>query len=103
MSTQIKKYWPHLSKQEKFFQLGELIFDTDIVGQNPYYCFRRLMRDYKVNPKHGICICAAWMSQLNNFIPFMQNNALDKKGVEKALFTKIDIWEILDSALPKTY
>ena len=40
--------------EEMFFQIGEIGFGTDMVGQNAYYLLRHLIQDYKVNPNEGI-------------------------------------------------
>ena len=61
------------------------------------------MNDYKLNPNCGFYQWAAQMSQLNDFIPFMLSNALDKKRVDKALFDEMGLCEILNDELPKIY
>ena len=53
------------------------------------------MQDYKVNPNCRIREYAAWLSQLNNFVWFMPS--------EKALFAEMDLQEVLNGTLPKTY
>ena len=100
--TQTKEF-NNLILKEKLFQLGELIFGTDIVRWNRYYCLKRLMHDYKVNPNPGICKWVAWMSQLNNFISFMPDKDLDKKDIERTIFTEMDIQEVHNGALPLIY
>ena len=66
--------------EELCFLLGEIVFRTDMVGQNAYYLLRRLFRDYKVNPSRGIKEWGDRVKILLTYIPFVINNTLDKKG-----------------------
>ena len=88
---------------EIIFQLGELIFFTDMIRQNAYYCLRRLMHDYKVNTVRGIKECQWCMNQLNDYINFVPSKALDKQNTLKEEFTEIDMREILGMGLPESY
>mmetsp|Transcript_13540 Transcript_13540/g.14597 ORF Transcript_13540/g.14597 Transcript_13540/m.14597 type:complete len:83 (+) Transcript_13540:48-296(+) len=74
-----------------------------MVGQNAYYLLRRLFRDYKVNPSRGIKEWGDRVKILPTHIPFVINNALDKKGAENQLFTEQEMQEILDTSLPRNY
>ena len=83
--------------------IGKHIFGTEIVGRNGVYFTKRLMLDYKLNPNYGIYKWATRMTQLNKLIPYMPNNALNKKGLVKKLFNEMYHQEILDGALPRMY
>ena len=93
----------NLVLEEVVFQTGEHIFGTNMVRCNGVYCLKRFMRDYKVNSSRDIREWATRMTQLNEFIPYMLSEALDKKTVLKELFNKMDHWELLNVALPHTH
>lgn len=46
----------HVQLTEKLiFHLDELVFGTDMVGQNTCYCLKCLMRDHKVSVNQSVC------------------------------------------------
>ena len=86
-----------------FFCLGEIVFETDMVGANAYYLLRHLIQDYKVNINQGIKEKSDRIKQLQTYLPFVPSKSLDKRQASKEEFTKIEVQEILDNTLPKNY
>ena len=74
-----------------------------MVGRNAYYLLRRLMHDYNVDPHRGIKEWQWRMNQLNSYIKFMPSNSLEKRDGVKEEFTKHNLREFLDIALPNSY
>ena len=88
---------------EMFIWLGTMVFGTDMVGENAYYCLRYLIQDYKVNPNQGIQEWADEVKVLLIYIPFIPSKALERRGAEKQTFTEFEMQEILDNNLPRNY
>ena len=74
-----KKEFNQVVMEEIMFRIGKHIFGTNMIGRNAYYCLKHLMCDYNMNPSYRICKCASLMSQLNDYITYMPNQAFDKK------------------------
>lgn len=54
------KFYKHLL-ENILFQLGNMVFGTDMVGENAYYYLRNLIQHYEINPNQGIW---EWMDQV---------------------------------------
>ena len=89
--------------EEIFFLLGKLTFGIDIIDRNGFYCLNHLMRDYKIDWSCGIHKWASQQSQPNKYVPYMPSKALDKKRDNKEQFTKMNMREILEGVLTKSY
>ena len=89
--------------EEILFRLAELIFGTDMTGRNAYQLLRRIMRHYKVDPNRRIKEWQTRINQLNGYMLHVSCDALENCGASKVKFTKIDMREILDFALPNNY
>ena len=65
------------------FRLGVLVFGTDMIGRNAYYCLKRLIRDYKISITRRDSEWKICMAALQSYIPYMPAKALAKKGEQK--------------------
>ena len=74
-----------------------------MIGRNAYQLLRRLIRHYKIDPNRGIKEWQTRINQLNDYILYEPCYALENWNKSKVKYTKIDMREILDFALPNNY
>ena len=69
--------------EEIFLHLGEIVFGTDMVGENAYYLLESLIWGYKINPNQGIKEWSNKVKILQTYIPYVPNKVLDRRGMVK--------------------